>query len=248
MIRVSSILFILCFVLSPSAQVCPVVAANMRFAFEEIIKVFTVKTGIPVKPVYGSSGKLVNQIRNGAPYDLFISADIPFADSICAIGFNVSKPEVYAYGRLVLWTLKSFDLSKGISILSDPSIKTVAIGDIKLTPYGIVSKRLLEKKKLWSKIVPKVVYGNNIAEVAQFITSGSVDIGITAKSIVLSREMSGKGNWVDVDSTIYDPIPQVAVILKHGEKYHIKEVHFLFDFLFSKDSKEILVRYGYKTL
>jgi molybdate transport system substrate-binding protein len=231
---------------SSGAQVSPAVAANMKFAFEEIKDQFTKKTGYTVTPVYGSSGKLVTQIRTGAPFDIFISADVGFADSIVASALNVDKPKIYAYGKLVLWTCKPIDLKKSIDILTESSVNTIALGDLKLTVYGPAAKKFIEDQGLWKTIEYKVVYGENITKVAQFIASGSADIGFTAKSLVLADEMKGKGVWVEIDSTKYDPLPQAAVILTYGEKNNQKITQALYSFLFSKEAQEILIKYGYK--
>jgi molybdate transport system substrate-binding protein len=243
LLAVSLVLF---FASASQPQVSPAVAANMRFAFEEIGSAFTKKTGCKVTPVYGSSGKLVTQIKTGAPYDLFISADVAFTDSVVASKLAEGTPKIYAYGKLVLWTTKNFELSKGISVLADTAIKIVALGDLKLTVYGPAAKKLLENSNLWTKVEPKAVYGENITKTAQFIAGGSADIGFTAKSIVLSDEMKGKGRWIEIDSGKYDPMPQAAVILKHGESGNTKATHALFDFLYSKEAQDIMLRYGYK--
>jgi len=235
------------FIMVPSgAQVSPAVAANMKFAFEEIKDQFSKKTGYTVTPVYGSSGKLVTQIRTGAPFDIFVSADVGFADSIVASALNVDKPKIYAYGKLVLWTCKPIDLTKGIEILTDPAIKTIAIGDLKLTVYGPAAKKYIDEQGIWKTIENKIVYGENITKVAQFIASGSADIGFTAKSLVLADEMKGKGVWVEIDSTKYDSLPQAAVMLTYGEKHNQKITQELYTFLFSKEAQEILKKYGYK--
>ncbi len=239
-------MLLFCCIDSLYSQVSPAVAANMKFAFEEIKDAFTKKTGYTVTPVYGASGKLVTQIRTGAPFDLFISADIAFADSVVASKLNANMPKIYADGKLVLWTLKPLDLSKGMAILADSQVKTIALGDLKATVYGPAAKKLLEKSNIWSKVESKVVYGESITKVAQFIVTGSADIGFSAKSIALSDEMKGKGKWIDIDSTLYDPLPQAAIILQYGEKYNSKISNALYEFIFSKDAQVILSRYGYK--
>lgn len=231
---------------SSGAQVSPAVAGNMKFAFEDIRDQFTKKTGYTVTPVYGSSGKLVNQIRNGAPFDLFISADIGYADSVVASALNVGKPQIYAYGKLVLWTCKPIDLKKGVEVLTEPSVKTIALADFKLTVYGPAAKKYIEDNGIWKTVENKVVYGENITKVAQFIASGSADIGFTAKSLVLADEMKGKGVWVEIDSTKYDPLPQAAVMLTYGEKHNLKITHELYAYLFSNEAQEILAKYGFK--
>jgi molybdate transport system substrate-binding protein len=227
------------------SQVSPAVAANMKFAYEEISAHFTKETGIPVAPVYGSTGKLVTQIRNGAPFDIFISADVGFADSVCASKLAIGTPKIYAFGKLVLWTVKNIDLSKGTAVFSDPAVKTIALGDLKLTVYGPAAKNYFEKINLWESVEKKVVYGENISKVAQFIESGAADIGFSAKSIVLSDEMRGKGKWIDIDSTKYAPMPQAAVMLVYGENNNGQSAKKLFDYLYTNEARQILLRYGY---
>ena len=238
-------LFLGLFLTPLEAQVTPAVAANMKFAFQEIADAFTKKTNIKVTPVYGSSGKLVTQIRNGAPFDIFISADIGFADSVVKSKLAIGKPQIYAYGKLVLWTMKSIDLTKGSSFFSNSSVKSIALGDIKLTVYGPAAKSYLEKENLWTSVEPKIVYGENISKVAQFIVSGAADIGFCAKSIVLSDEMKGKGTWVEIDYTKYDPLPQAAVVLSYGKDNNSKSTEALYAFLYSQEAKIILLDFGY---
>jgi molybdate transport system substrate-binding protein len=237
--------FVTIMVFPAKAQLTPAVAANMKYAFEEIASAFGRSTGITVTPVYGSSGKLVTQIRNGAPFDLFISADVGFADSVCVSNLCCGKPAIYAYGKLVLWTTKPIDISAGAAILIDSSIQSIAVGDLKLTTYGPAARRLLEKENLWSSIEAKIIYGENVAMVAQFIASGAVDVGFTAKSMVLSDEMRGKGTWIEMDSATYDPLPQAAVMLSYGEINNGMATGELYKYLFGQEARRILVRYGY---
>jgi len=244
--RFFAALFVTVFCCASQAQVSPAVAANMKFAFEEIKDAFVKKTGYTVTPVYGASGKLVTQIRTGAPFDLFISADVAFADSVVVSKLNATPPKIYAYGKLVLWTLKPIDLQKEIKLLADSSIKTIALGDLKQTVYGPAAKKLLENAGLWKSIESKVVYGESITKVAQFIASGSADIGFSAKSLVLADEMKGKGTWVEIDSSQYDPLPQAALILQYGEKNNKKISAELYEYLYSKEAQDVLTRYGYK--
>jgi len=243
--KIFVISILLCSLMSSYAQVSPAVAANMKYAFEEIKDAFTKKTGYTVTPVYGASGKLVTQIRTGAPFDIFISADLAFADSVVASRLNANAPKIYAYGKLVLWTLKPLDLTRNISILADNQVKTIALGDLKATVYGPAAKKILEKAAIWPKVESKVVYGESITKVAQFIATGSADIGFSAKSLVLSDELKGKGTWVDIDSTLYDPLPQAAILLQYGEKNNSKIANELYNFLYGKDAQTILIRYGY---
>lgn len=239
-----TILLILIILFVAQSQISPAVAANMKFTFEEIIDSFSKQTGFKVTPVYNSSGKLITQIKNGAPYDLFISADIAFTDSIVSFGLNYKKPRIYAFGKIVLWTTDDLDLSKGLSILTEKKVKTIAIGDLKQTAYGPASKKILQNSGLWKDIEPKLVFGESITKVTQFIVSGSTDIGFSAKSLAVSSEIRNKGKWIDIDSTLYDPLPHSIVILNYGKNNPIAEK--LYDFIFDNKSQNILKQYGYK--
>ncbi|HSQ42548.1 MAG TPA: molybdate ABC transporter substrate-binding protein, partial [Fibrobacteraceae bacterium] len=134
--RLAIFLLLLLLVSVASAEINVACAANMRFAMSEIVEIYQKKTGKVVKPIFASSGKLSAQILNGAPFDLFVSADMGFADSLVAKNFAQGPTKEYARGKVVLWTMKDYDLSKGVAILKSPDVKTIAVGDPKLTVYG----------------------------------------------------------------------------------------------------------------
>jgi molybdate transport system substrate-binding protein len=235
--------------ISPAQAAEPItvaVAANVKYAFKDIAIAFTKQTGIEVKSVISSSGKLTAQITHGAPYDVFLSADIHYPASLYQSGFALSYPKVYANGALVLWTSKKLDLAKGIAITADPSVINVAIANPKLAPYGRESLSALNYYQLTKSVMPKLVYAESISQVNQYIDIKSVDIGFTAKSVVLSPELKGKGAWVDVPAESYAPIEQGMVILKYGAKHHHEATQQFYDFMLSDKAREILAQYGYK--
>lgn len=228
------------------SQITVATAANMQFAMEEIKSAFKSLTGIEVKPIYNASGKLTAQIKNGAPFDVFVSADMGYPDSLLKWGYATSKAKTYAYGVLVIWSAKGIDLTKGLSVLSQPEIRKIAIGDLTSTVYGPAAVAMLKKVHLYDILKDKFVFGENISQVAQYIVTQSADIGFNAKSVVIAEQMRGKGVWAEVDSTLYDPIAQGAVILKYGNDFNPVASRQFFDFLSSKEVREILVRFGYK--
>ncbi len=227
------------------SQITVAVAANVQFAMEELKTEFKKSTGIDVKTSYGASGSFCTQIKNGAPFDVFISADMDFPDSLYKWGFAKEKPKPYAYGKLVLWTLKDFDLDKGLSVLSDSGVAKIALPDPKRAPYGREAAKAMKKSGLYDKIESKLVYGENISQVSQYILTGNVDIGFNAKSIVLAGEVAGKGKWKEVDSTLYDKIAQGAVICKYGLENNPSLSQRFYEFLFSDSAHAIFLRYGY---
>jgi molybdate transport system substrate-binding protein len=227
------------------AQIVVATAANMKFAMEELRVDFSSTNGIEVKAVYGSSGKLVTQIKNGAPFDLFISADVGYADSAVKWGYGASKPRIYAYGKLALWTMKNLDLQKGLSVLADPGIGKIAIGDPKVTVYGPASIEAMKKAGVYDKVKAQFVFADNIAQVAEYIVTQSADIGLTALSIAMSEPMRGKGTWVAVDSSLYPPIGQAAIILKYGGDNNPESAKVFYAYLYSERGRAILKQYGY---
>jgi len=244
--RIFSFILVLTLSASPNySEITIASAANMQFAIKEIITVYHNKTGFNPKPVFGSSGKLTAQIQAGAPFDLFVSADMHFCDSLYKKGLATTQPKLYASGALVLWTLKDNVLSQGIESLTSPTVKSIAIGDLKLTIYGPAAKEALEKKGIWKQVEHKLVYGENINTVAQYIVNKSVDAGITNKSFTQSGPMAGKGHWIEIDTSLHSNLPQGAVILKYGQTKNPKGSKMFYDFLFGIESKKILKKHGY---
>ena len=222
------------------------VAANVQFAMKEIKTSFEKQSGIKLSTVIGSSGKLTAQIENGAPFDVFLSADMKYPSTLYKKSFAVDSPKIYAQGALVLWTLDDVNLKDGIKALTSSSIKKIALANPMTAPYGRESVRLLKYYKLYKKLKSKLVYGSSIAQTNQYIVSKAAQIGFTAKSVVLSPEMKNKGEWIDLNSKAYSPIAQGAVILKHGNETLEKESKEFYNFLFSKTAKQIFKKYGYR--
>lgn len=221
------------------------VAANVKYAFEDLAAEFTKQSGVEVKTVVSSSGKLTAQIKSGAPYDVFLSADMDYPEALFKDGQAVSAPKVYAYGALVLWTAGNSDLSKGVAGLADGSIRKVAIANPRLAPYGRETLKSLDYYKVKVQVEPKLVYGESISQVNQYIDTGSVDVGITAKSVVLSPELLGKGKWVEVPAESYEPIAQGVVMLRRGQAENGDATRKFYGFLFTPAAREIFKKYGY---
>ena len=217
-------------------------ASNMQFAAEELAKEFENRTGIPCELILGSSGKLTAQIIQGAPFDILLSADMKYPNKIFQEGLTLQPPEVYAYGKLVLWSFEErADLS--MKSLGDKDIEHIAIGNPKTAPYGIAAREALTYY-FEQKLEEKLIYGENVSQINQFVTSQSVQVGLTSKSVVLSSEMKGKGSWVEVDEASYTPIEQGFVLLK-GDEQKNTDVHKFREFIFSERGREILVNNGY---
>ncbi len=220
------------------------VASNVRFAFDEIARLYEQKSGIKIIPIVSSSGKLTAQIQHGAPFDLFLSADMKFPKFLHERGLTTSKPKIYAYGTLVLWSLNErVDVS--IKGLKSESIRKIAIANPKTAPYGVQGLRVLEKNGIKELLYPKIAFGESVSQTNKFIFSRAADIGITAKSTVLSPKMREVGRWKEISRDDYSPIEQGIVMLSYGKKSNPKESLDFFNFMFSKGVQEILIRYGY---
>ena len=220
-------------------------AANAQFAMDTLADLFEQETGIPTNIITGSSGKLTAQILQGAPYDVFLSADMKYPEQIYKSGKALKAPVVYAHGSLILWTLKD-DIQPDIGILTSDKINRIAIANPKTAPYGVASMEFLKGMNLYKKVEDKLIFGESISQVNQFITSRSVDIGFSAESVVLSSGLSDTGHWVRLDNTKYPPLKQGVVIINRENGKTIEAEEF-FSFLLSGQAKNILSEFGYKT-
>jgi molybdate transport system substrate-binding protein len=221
------------------------VAANVKFVFDELKLEFKNSSGIDVNGVFASSGKINAQIKSGAPYDVFLSADMAFPQALYREGYAVTEPRVYARGVLVLWTLAPLDLSQGLAVLKDPAVKKIAMANPKLAPYGLEALHALEYFKLRAEVEPKLIYGESIAQVNQYIDIRAVEIGFTAKSVVLAPQMQGQGKWVEVPRESYQPIEQGVVVLKHGAANNAEAATKFMEFMASAKARHILQKFGY---
>ena len=226
-----------------SSKVTIAASANMQYALGPITEKFTEKTGIPCQLIIASSGKHTAQIMEGAPFDVFISADMKYPSDLYKKGFATAPPEIYASGKLVLWTMVD-GLPVSIENLNDISINHIALANPKTAPYGQAAIEVLKKYELLDSLKNKLVYGESIGQTNQFIYSKSAEIGFTAQSVVLAPEMKGKGKWLLVSDTDYKPIAQGAVVIKQSEG-NKQQVNKFYNFLFSNEAKIILKDFGY---
>lgn len=218
-------------------------AANMQYPMKDLVKTFTEKTGIECETVISSSGILTAQIREGAPFDVFVSADMKYPSALFKDGYTLSAPEIYAYGKLILWTLDK-RLDPSLELLTSDRIRHIALANPKTAPYGMAAMEVLERTGIFEKVQNKLVLGESISQASQFVVSGAAEIGFTARSVVLSAELEDQGKWIEVDEKYYAPIAQGVVILK-GRKKRIHQAAKFHDFLFSEKGKEILDKFGY---
>lgn len=221
------------------------VAANVQYVFDNLRAEFKKESGHDLQAVFNSSGKFVSQISNGAPFDVFMSADMEYPAALYQQGLTSTSPKIYAYGALVLWTMKNLDLTQWQSLLQSPQINKIAVANPKTAPYGREAVKLLKYFQIEQQVTDRMVFGESISQTNQYIFSGAVDIGFTAKSVVMSEEMKGKGRWIDMPANAYAPIAQGVVILKHGQQRAPQLARQFYDFLSSPKAKAILQNNGY---
>ncbi len=221
-------------------------AADLTFAFKDVAAKFQAQNGAAIKLSLGSSGNFFSQIQNGAPYDLFFSADISYAKKLEEGG--LAEPGTlyeYAIGKIVLWVpaASKLDVSKGLAVLTDPSIRKIAIANPEHAPYGRAAKAAMEKEGVYDQVKGKIVLGENISQTAQFVQSGNADIGIIALSLALAPTMKDKGRYSEIPANDYPAIEQAAVVLKSSKKKELANKFIAF--LKQPDTIEIMQRYGF---
>ncbi len=229
-----------------SAEIAIAAASDLNFAIKDIIAEYEKLTGNHVKLSLGSSGNFYAQIQNGAPFDLYFSADIGYPKKLEEAGLTVPGSLYrYAVGRIVIWTaLESrINVAKGIDSLKDPSIKKVSIANPKHAPYGRAAVAAMEHFKIYDHVKDRLVLGENISQAAQFIESGACEIGIIALSLAMAPTMKSKGIYWEIPSEAHPPLEQGAAILKSSKQP--KTAQQFVDFMQGTQGQEIMSRYGF---
>ncbi|MGM8062123.1 molybdate ABC transporter substrate-binding protein [Vogesella indigofera] len=227
-----------------AAPVQVAVAANVQYAFADIAASFSRDTGIAVQPSFASSGKFATQVMNGAPFELFLSADNEFPQKLAQAGFTLQAPKSYALGALVLWSKDPQFNTKQWQQWLAASRGKIAIANPRTAPYGSEALRVLDYYRLSASVTPRLVSGDNIAQAAQFVDSGAAQAGFVAKALVLAPQMKDVGRWVDIPAASHQPIVQGMVLLKPAAAN--PDARKLFDYLSGPAARQILQRYGYR--
>ncbi len=222
------------------------VAANVSYAINDLIAEFN-KTNpdTKVEVVIGSSGKFTAQIQNGAPFDIFLSADMKFPEILEKENLTATKPVIYAQGSLAMLSSKELDLKKGLSIVEDSNINKIAIANPKTAPYGRATMEVFKNANILDKVENKLVYAESISQTVTYAITAT-DIGFIAKSSLYDEKMSKYKeniNWISVDPKLYTPIDQGIVILNRAKDN--KEAKAFYDFILSDNAKKIFIDFGY---
>lgn len=219
-------------------------AADLKFAMDEIVAAFkTTNPSDEFNVVYGSSGKFRTQIRQGAPYDLYFSADINFARELAKDGFSASEVNAYAFGRIVLWRA-SMDASKlSLASLADKNISRIAIANPQHAPYGKRAEEALRAAGMWERVEPKLVYGENIAHTAQFVQTGNAQVGIIALALAVNPELASKGGYWLIPDKLHEPLEQGYIVTKRAEGSVLAKR--FAEYMGSKAARTVMSKYGF---
>jgi molybdate transport system substrate-binding protein len=221
-------------------------AADLQFAFPDVAARFQKATGHKVNLVFGSSGNFFAQIQNGAPFDLFFSADVSYPQKLEAA--SLTEPGTfypYATGRIVLWvpSQSKLDLSQDLRVLLDPRVKKIAIANPQHAPYGRAAVAALQHEGIYGQVAEKLVLGENISQTASFVVSGSTDAGILALSLALAPSMRERGRYQEIPSSDYPAIEQAAVILRSSR--HKELARQFLAYLGTPQIRNLMKSYGF---
>ena len=218
-------------------------AASLETAFSELGAAYTDQTGQAVEFAFGSSGNLATQIQNGAPFDVYASADEAYVDQLVTQGYVLPETQaVYAQGKLVLVVNIASDLQVGsIEDLADARISRVAIANPDVAPYGMAAKQVLEASGLWDMVAPKIVQGANVRQALQYVQTGDAPVGLVALSIADVPEV----RYTVVDASLYEPLNQAIAVVSSTDRE--STARSFVDFVLGSAGQAILAKHGFTT-
>jgi molybdate transport system substrate-binding protein len=219
-------------------------AADLQPVLPTLLTEFEAQTGIHAEASYQSSATLATQIINGAPFDLFLAADLSFPERVIAAGLSEeARPIAYARGTLVLWARNGGRFrSLSMDLLKDPALRSLAIANPEHAPYGRAAQAVLQHLGLYDALKPKLVIGENIAQTAQYVESGNAELGLISLTSAVTARLRASGHYVLVSQDAHPPILQGAVILKRAG--HTQAAHRFLDFLASPPVQQQLEAAG----
>jgi molybdate transport system substrate-binding protein len=222
-------------------------AADLSSALTELAGRYEKRAGVTVKLSFGASGALTQQIQNGAPFDVFFSADMDYPRRlIAAADADAASLYEYAVGKLVLWVPADSLLDvqhKGMNVLLDPSVQKISIANPQHAPYGRAAVAALKHTGLYDKVSVRLVFGENISQAAEFVESGNAQAGFVALAHALAPSMRGKGKYWELPADYYPPLAQGVVVLSHSE--HKKDATEFIEYIKSEEAASLLRKYGF---
>lgn len=222
-------------------------ASNIKFALDEIAKQFTKDTGERVRISYGSSGNFVAQIKHGAPFQMFMSADEKYTHQLALSGETVDEGVLYAVGRLAIAAPKNSpleldsELSGLKSLLKSGQMQRFAIANPDHAPYGERARELLQNMGLWASIEPQLIYGENVSQAAQFVVSGSTQGGIIALSLAIAPQFKKMGHYQALPAELHAPLYQRMVLTKKAGA----TAKAFYAYLQTETAREVFIEFGF---
>lgn len=219
-------------------------AADLKFALDEIVAAYRSRQpGDRVEVIYGSSGKFATQIRQGAPFDLYFSADIAYPRELEAAGLAAGPTRPYALGRIVLWSNSRDASALRLQDLADPALGRIAIANPRHAPYGKRAEEALRAAGVWDAVQGRLVQGENIAQTAQFVQSGNAGVGIIALSLALNPALTRQGGHALIDDALHEPLEQGFMLTRRAAG-NAAAARFA-DFMQDEVARAIMRRYGF---
>jgi molybdate transport system substrate-binding protein len=221
-------------------------ASDLTYAMNEMAADFQKETGCAMRLSFGSSGNFLTQIENGAPFDVFLSADIAYPKKLESKGLAATgSTYLYAVGKIVLWTRNDahLDVGNGFALLRDPAVKKIAIANPEHAPYGRAAEEALRRMGIYEAVKGRLVLGENISQAAQFVESGNAQVGILALSLAVSPEMKGKGQYWMIPENLHAPIEQGAVVVRAAA--NPEGARQFLDYIRRPETAALLERYGF---
>ena len=225
-----------------SPEITVAAAANLTDAFAELGRQFTAKTGVSVRYSFGATADLEKQIENGAPFDVFASADVEHIDALDSLGLlTPGTNKLYARGRLVLWIPPGSSVTVNrIEDLARRDVERIAIAKPDLAPYGRATVEALQALNIWPQVEAKVVYGQNVSQTKQYAATGNAEVAFIPLALVKANE----GRSIEVDERLHQPINQAIAVIKDSRQQ--EAARRFVDFVLSPEGQAILERYGYR--
>jgi len=220
-------------------------ASDLQTVLPDIVREFERTAAARVRVSYGSSGTFFAQIQNGAPFDVFLSADVDYPRQLADAGLaDRSTLQLYATGHLVVWARREskLDLSRGLAALTDARVRRVAIANPKYAPYGRAAVAALRDARLYDAVQPKLVMGESLAQAAQLVESGNADVGLLSRSMVLGPTLKAEGTYAEVRAS-YPAIDQAGVVVKASREPALARAFIAF--LRRADTGKQLERFGF---
>jgi molybdate transport system substrate-binding protein len=221
-------------------------AADLRFAFNELVPLFQKShPAHQLELIMGSSGKFMQQINNGAPFDIFFSADVSYPKQLVANGKALGPVTTYAVGRIVLWSAKVDASQLSLESLTRPEFRKIAIAAPEHAPYGARAREALQHVGLWTQLQGKLVFGENISHTAQLIDSQAADVGIIALSLAMNDSLKTKGGYYLIPANSHQPLEQAFVITRYGQNNTAARA--LARFMGTPEARQVMQRHGFGT-